>query len=194
MSRRMQVGLAAAGRAAKAVFCWLWTQTDKTTKWLQLVALIVAAWWSINVFENTQASAVDIPPAMYMDPGNPLSKWTPGGACTLSLAVGIRNIGLKIFELDRVHIRIWFQDLKLNSGLNPVNREKLQTEGSLICEEWPITPLVNRFPPKADLHDGFVWIYSGAQPFGWYLVRADAEDGNHQSLAFAYWLSDHWYG
>jgi len=171
-------------RVAKRAFGWVWSNTDAITKWLQVIALLFAACWTFLIFKDTQAPALETPPAVSIGLNGYLLEQS---ICQINAEVEINNIGLKSVEVANVHVRMWIEDLKLSTGLNYIDVNALEN-GTPTFDERPTTALNTRFPPRTDLHVGFLWIFSGPPNASWYLVRADAEDSKGHILGQADFL------
>lgn len=83
----------------------LWANTDNITKWIQIVALAVAAYWAYTKFQLGEAPSLkpnaSVTGSLSTEPSH------IAGDCYIEFQVGVENVGKVEFDVKRVRIRAW---------------------------------------------------------------------------------------
>jgi hypothetical protein len=161
----------------KVVSSWVWANTDSLTKWLQVTALISAALWTYFRFRTSEAPGLETPPTVSM-----ILNWTwrpdppSSGSCWVSTQVEVNDVGVTSFEVTKIRLKTWHQDLRLQPDkLNFIDVPQIEAAPPAV-EVTPKSPIIRRFAPKVDIHDAFTWIVDGRPVPGFYVFYADIED------------------
>jgi hypothetical protein len=87
----------------------IWNNTDPITKWIQVVALGVAAYWTYTRFLRFESPSLET----RADIDVSLDSWAAPvpRTCYITMNVGIQNSGLASFEVGKVRVRAWRSDL-----------------------------------------------------------------------------------
>ena len=162
-----------------------WRNTDSITKWIQVIALVLAAVWTIMTFEFGEA--VFLKPIASVD--GDLS-WAPvegSNDCYVTFDNTLKNVGKTAFDVNKVVIKIWRTPVpssgtKLDSP-SYLDFDKLETSSPFFEKAIPEGNLVRHFPPGVGSGQTFLWIFR-SQSQSIHLFRADVFDSRGNSLGF----------
>jgi hypothetical protein len=86
------------------------TWVDTTNKIMQILALLVAGWWTWNLWNRTSAPGLESKLNVQAD-----LSWNPSSdktECQASLSIDLKNEGQRSIEVDVVTITAWVIDLQ----------------------------------------------------------------------------------
>ena len=153
---------------------WVWTNTDAIAKWVQVVALFVAAYWAYTRFltgeKPTLEERVDISSALVDERPGPLPD-----TCYVYFNLKLRNQGVASFDTDGIHIQAW------RSGVAPLSLgiatyiDPTQFEhGQQIVDMDDAKLLRMHFAPGESAERDFAWIFR-TEPPGVYFFTVDID-------------------
>ncbi len=169
---------------------WVWSNTDQLTKWLQIVALIVAGVWAYDHFSRVEAPYLDryvsIENHIYPQP-SPFSN-----TCLVNFKLLISNEGITSFEVNRVVITASSfnsQDLEENAKKLLADHLAAPFDPMAVAKPAGLKPLeiksgflIRPYPPKTRADGTFAWVFPmQATPSG-YVFKAEVFGPNEVSL------------
>jgi hypothetical protein len=163
------------------VLDWIWQRTDNLTKWIQVLALIVAAYWAYTRYFKLEAPSVEPDAHLIFDALSFTT--TPGNLCRLRVAVIIKNEGHSSFDVGSVRIRGFRSDPpKPAAGSSAYYDLSDMERGTLVLDANPPPDLVlNRhYPPSSQYDQDFSWDFNRLG--GLYEFRVDSYDRNGKVL------------
>jgi hypothetical protein len=162
---------------------WTWEHTDPITKWLQIVALIVAACWTYRVFFATQAPgllqavAVNSDIAFHYDQAS--------ARCSINELVNIENFGNSVVDVSYVHLKVWRIDptkyLVGSNGFRVFDLAKAQQEAPLTDVKMTGS-ITGSYVPKAKFSHNYIWTVEGKLQQGTYVFGVVPEDSKGRPL------------
>jgi hypothetical protein len=102
------------------------TWVDITNKTMQILALLVAGWWSWNLWSRTSAPGLESKLNVQTD-----VNWNPSSNkddCQASLSIDLKNEGQRSVEVDEVTITAWMIDLQSFNAPSKLQPTFLDTE------------------------------------------------------------------
>jgi hypothetical protein len=166
---------------------WIWRNTDQLTKWLQVLALLAAAGWTIYKFRGLEASSFERNAAVSVELKPEWHADSAGGTCWTNVVVEVNNIGTRSFDVAKINLEAWFvgMPVRATGTFEVLDLPRIEHEQPSLWKRTPDSGLIRHFSPKSDLHDAFTWISYGRPPAGLYIVRAEILDKPGQSIGFA---------
>jgi hypothetical protein len=152
----------------------IWNSTEFITKWIQVLALAVAAYWAYTRFLSGEKPNLE----MRIDLSTALRDERPGPApdtCYVYFDLVIKNTGVTSFEIKNAHIRAWHAALPQTSAaiaqyINPRDFER----GQLVIDNADNDLLHMHFAPGETAGRTFAWVFR-TQPPGVYLFKINTE-------------------
>lgn len=160
---------------------WIWTNTDTIAKWVQIVALFVAAYWAYTRFlageKPTLEERVDISATLTDERPGPFP-----GTCYVYFTLKLRNQGIASFDTDGIHIQAWRSGLvHPSSGIATYIDPIAFTHGEKIVDMADPNLLNMHFAPGESAERDFAWIFR-AEPTGIYFFSVDIDSISGQAL------------
>src|SRR5271165_127449 len=160
-------------------FRLVWTNTDRITKWIQIVALGIAAYWTYTRFLSGERPNLEI----RVDLSTSLKDERPGptpDTCYVYFGLELKNQGIVSFDVENVRIQAWRSDLPtISSGdvrlINPKEFER----GQQIIDNSDAGLLNMHFAPGESAVMDFAWVFR-ARPPGIYFFVIDIDAVNNQ--------------
>jgi len=152
---------------------WIWANTDNITKWIQIVALIVAGYWAYTRFFRTEAPSLETAASLELD----VNEHQVGDSCRVTISVGIINKGRSSFDVGRVQIRGWHSGAPQAAVASPVyfDLNKMEQGTKVLDADPPSDLFLNQhYPPGRQGHQTFDWEFKRLD--GLNLFRVDAYD------------------
>jgi hypothetical protein len=105
----MSKGLYNMVKMLQAAVRAIWTYTDNLTKWIQVIALCIAAWWTFTNYSVADKPSLE--PNISVDAGFVVDNngWEPG-TCMAKYTITVRNEGKVSFDVNEIHFRAWHLD------------------------------------------------------------------------------------
>jgi hypothetical protein len=169
---------------------WMWANTDSITKWIQILALAVAAYWTYTRFLSGEKPSLET----RVNISTSLKDEKPGpapGTCYVYLDVQLQNQGTVSFDATGARIRAWRSSLPLPPAprtiqyLNPKDFER----GQQLIDNSDPDLLKMHFSPGESAGRTYTWVFR-AQPRGIYLFKVDIETSNgaeHKHITTQTW-------
>jgi hypothetical protein len=164
-----------------SLFLWTWANTDFLTKWIQVVALTVAAYWTYTRFlvgeKPSLETRVDITSNLKWENRGPKS-----GTCYVFFDVQLKNIGISSFAVRGARIRAWRSELPiLGNGLAQFLDVDELEHGQNVIDRSNLRLLDMDFAPGERAGRTFSLIFR-EQPPAIYLFRIDMDAERNGSL------------
>jgi hypothetical protein len=163
---------------------WVWANTDALTKWIQVVALGVAAYWAYTRFVIADEPSLE--PLCKV--GGELSRMVSplAGACVLSFRIAVENAGSVSFDVREVDVQAWpfALDLPGPGGVSPIDLDKAESSTPIIHGPLKSRFLVSHYPPKGASDESFSWVLSAPTSRG-YLFDVQAKDSRGRVIGGA---------
>jgi len=153
---------------------WIWTNTEFLTKWIQVVALTVAAYWAYTRFQIGERPSletrVDITSNLRWEDRGPAPD-----TCYVFFDIELRNQGKSSFDIEKVHIQAWRNDLpRPGAGVAQyINMDEFE-HGQKVIDNSDPGLLAMHFAPGERAWRTFSWVFR-AEPPGAYLFRIDSD-------------------
>jgi hypothetical protein len=166
----------------------IWANTDSITKWIQVVALVVAAYWAYTRFFIVEAPSLQPTAHLTFDElrcneeGNTCS--SAANACRIKIAVTVKNDGRSSFDVGRVQIRAWRSDKPQPTAQAPAyfDVDKMEHGTPVLNSDPPPDLFLNRhYPPGSQYDQSFSWEF--ARLDGVYVFRVDAYNDQKKLLS-----------
>jgi len=162
----------------------IWNNTDPITKWIQVVALGVAAYWTYTRFLRLESPSLETRADIDVN----LDSWEAPipHTCYITMNVGIQNSGLASFEVGKVRVRAWHGDLPKPGTDIPtfMDVDKIE-ESTPIVDFSPYShALQTHYSSSQNVRQTIVWTL-GSQRRQIYVFRADVEDRRGKPLGYA---------
>jgi hypothetical protein len=138
----------------------IWACTDNLTKWIQVIALCVAAWWTFTNYSVADKPSLE--PNISVDAGFFIddSGWEPD-TCMVKYTVTVGNEGKVSFDVSEIHFRAWHLDTPKAKAQEAtfVNSEDFNRGEQIV--DLPISAsrlLLKHYAPGQRSHQDFTWI------------------------------------
>ena len=167
-----------------AVVSTIWNHTDSVTKWLQILALILAGGWAYFHFRKVEGPTLETRLAIGQDLRSEILK---SDSCLVTFGTRIQNVGVASVYVAKVQVRIWstplptpssekltYFDLNKIEQTNPIEAPRV-LEGS---------NLLGHYPPGTERDETNHWTMppQTRQARQVYIFRMDAFDGQGKFL------------
>jgi len=159
---------------------WVWANTEPLSKWIQVIALIVAAYWAYVRFslgeKPTLETRVIVTSHLSTEPG-PIAD-----TCYVFLDYSISNQGVASFDTKSVHIRAWRSELpKLATDMPQFIDTKELEHGRQVVDNNSLELLNMHFAPGESGGRTFTWVFSKQKP-AFHLFQVDVEVANGKDI------------
>jgi hypothetical protein len=167
--------------AKQSAWGWIWANTDNITKRIQVLALVVAAYWAYTRFFKVEAPSLETTAALDLK----LDQYQSSGECLVRLDVTLRNIGHSSFDVKNAHISAWHSDPPRPTDASPVyfDLTKMREGQDLLNEEPPDLLLDQHHPPGSAASQDFTFGFK--QLKGLYLFAVTSYDVHGNMLSRA---------
>jgi hypothetical protein len=157
---------------------WIWANTEPLSKWIQILALIVAAYWAYVRFSLGEKPAletrVSVTSHLSVEPG-PVPD-----TCYVFLDYSLSNQGIAPFDIRSVHIRAWRSELPQLAPKMPqfIDTKELE-HGQQVIDSSSSELLNMHFAQGESCGRTFSWIFPKQKPaFHIFQVDVEASNGN----------------
>jgi hypothetical protein len=159
---------------------WIWANTEPLSKWIQIVALIVAAYWAYVRFslgeKPTLETRVSVTSHLSTEPG-PIP-----GTCYVFLDYSLSNQGVASFDIHSVHIRAWRSELpKFATDMPQFIDTKELGHGRQVVDNNSSELINMHFAPGETCGRTFAWVFSKQKP-ALHLFQVDVEAANGKDV------------
>ena len=162
------------------VFRWIWANTDSISKWVQVVALVLAGYWSYTHFFKVEAPSL----ATVAHVELASIDFNPDDiGCQLHIGVVIQNDGRTSFDVGRTQVLGWRSQVPRATAENPayLNIDEMRKgERVLSADSVPDSYLNKNYPPGSSYDQDFVWEFKSLD--GLYLFEITSIDRNDKLL------------
>jgi hypothetical protein len=170
---------------------WIWVNTEPLTKWVQVAALIVAAYWAYVRFSLGEKpnleTRIGVTSRLTTEPG-PLV-----GTCYVFLDYNLSNQGIASFDVRSVRIRAWRRELPSLASDSPqfIDTNELEN-GVQIIDNNSKGLLDMHFAPGESSGRTFSWVFPRQKPaFHLFQVDVEAENGKDiKNISTQAWSQD----
>jgi hypothetical protein len=169
-------------------FRWIWANTDKITKWAQIVGLILAGYWTYTKFFRVEAPSLAIVAQIEL---NHPSITQHGDSCRLRIPIIIHNEGHTSFDVGRLQIQGWHSEKPLATMESPAYfNMKMLKEGKLFLnvDSLPDSYLNKNYPPGYSYDQDFQWDFKHIDPL--FLFEINAYDKENKLLNSVRWWGE----
>ncbi len=164
-------------RALSKPLKWIWANTEPLSKWIQVGALVVAAYWAYTRFSLDEKPALEtrvrVTSHLTTEPG-PVPN-----TCYVFLDYSLSNQGVSSFDIKSVHIRAWRSELPKVATDTPrfIDTGELE-RGRQVVDNNSLELLDMHFAPGETSGRTFTWIFSKQKPaFTLFQVDVEAVSG-----------------
>jgi hypothetical protein len=165
---------------------WIWSNTDTLKKWVEILALIVAAYWTYNKFIRIDEPSLERRPSINGELAAKLHTNATPQYCEVTYIVTVKNLGLTSFDVGGIHIHAWRNELPKPAPDPTFLDMKGLEKGHQFIDLTPRTStLLRHFEPQRETWQSFTWILDAKQEPGLYMFGVDAEDQHKRSLGIA---------
>jgi hypothetical protein len=176
--------------ASRQFLSWIWTNTDAITKWIQVFALGVAAYWAYTRFLALEAPSLEMKADVNVEIRE--KKGPVPDSCFVMANVEVTNNGLASFDVRKVRMRVWRTELPHfeADSLKFVDVNQIESAKPIQdFEPYPET-FQGHYPQSRDITHTITWTFGKhAQQF--YVFRADVEDAKGNPLGYSSrWVHD----
>jgi hypothetical protein len=159
---------------------WIWANTEPLSKWIQVVALILAAYWAYFRFslgeKPTLETRISVTSHLSTEPG-PIPD-----TCYVFLDYSLSNQGVASFDIQSVHIRAWRSELpKLATDMPQFIDTKELEHGRQVVDNNSLELLNMHFSPGESAGRTFTWIFLKQKP-AFHLFQVDVEAANGKDI------------
>ena len=159
---------------------WIWANTEPLSKWIQVVALILAAYWAYFRFslgeKPTLETRISVTSHLSTEPG-PIPD-----TCYVFLDYSLSNQGVASFDIQSVHIRAWRSELpKLATDMPQFIDTKELEHGRQVVDNNSLELLNMHFSPGESAGRTFTWIFLKQKP-AFHLFQVDVEAANGKDM------------
>jgi len=153
---------------------WVWVNTDSIAKWVQIVAVFVAAYWAYTRFSAGEKPTLE----ERVDVSTALSDERPGpypDTCYVYFNVKLKNQGVTSFDTDGIHIQAWRSNMaQLSSGIATYIDPHRFEQGQKIVDMDDAKLLNMHFAPGESAERVFTWVFH-SEPPGIYFFSIDID-------------------
>jgi hypothetical protein len=167
----------------------LWLNTDAVTKWIQIAALIVGAYWAYTKFLTADKPGLEV----RVEVSAVLKQEKPGPlphTCYVYLNLSLKNAGTVSFDIKGAHVQAWRSDTPKILPVSPTYLDPfLFKRGTRIIDMENQNLLDMHFSPGESAGRTFTWIFP-MQAAGLYLFTADFEafnSGERKHISTSTW-------
>lgn len=167
------------------MFSWLANEKlnkaiDTISKGVQIVALVVAAWWAYDQFFRTVKPGLEFRGTV--ETNLDWTKSSDPGDCLANLDISIKNEGVGSFNVSRILVRGWLytSDKKLESANDrsipkpttakpvPIELDDIETGEPFYVREYTNEGegLNGHYPPGVSFHESYMFVFSKAKGQG----------------------------
>ncbi|MGD0567858.1 MAG: hypothetical protein ABSA78_05590 [Candidatus Sulfotelmatobacter sp.] len=137
----------------------IWAGTDNLTKWIQVIALCVAAGWTFMNYSVADKPSLE--PNVSLDGRFSVENgWEPG-TCIAKYTLTVWNQGKVSFDVDEIHFRAWHLDTPKAEQHEAtfVDSEHLDQGEKIVDSLISKSPLLlKHYSPGQQSHQDFTWI------------------------------------
>lgn len=162
----------------------LWGSTDNITKWIQVLALCIAAWWTFNNYSVAEKPSLE--PNLRVDAwfSKPLPGWEPD-TCRVAYNLKVKNEGKVSFNVVKIRFRAW--QLPIPKG--DTKKQATFVDAESFSEGTPFLDqtighanLIKHYVPGESLDQGFTWILRRQAPgITSFVVDITAKSGKRET-------------
>jgi hypothetical protein len=171
---------------------WLravWNNTDKITKWAQVIALGVAAYWTYTRFLTGEAPSLE--PRLAVDASYDTSRGPIKGTCHVQARITVSNAGKTSFDVEKVHLQVFRSALpKATAAIKTPLDEHTFEQGDPFEIDLALPLLLQHYAPGQQSDQTVSWIIE-KHPSQVYLfkIKVDASDnyGHRPSATARHW-------
>src|SRR6266576_5338431 len=157
----------------------IWDSTDSLTKWIQVIAVCVAAWWTFTNYSVADKPSLE--PNLRVDSEHRTYPGWEGDTCQAVYSITVKNEGKVSFDVDSIHFRAWTNQLPVAKPDEAtfVDAERYTQGKQIIDQSVQKAYLVRHYAPGQQLHQTFTWIFR-TQPAGLtnFIVDVNAHSGD----------------
>jgi hypothetical protein len=155
----------------------IWKNTDQITKWMQILALGIAAYWAYTKFQLGEAPSLKPNAWVTSDLVSEDSPFSDG--CYVEFRVSVQNVGKVEFDVKRIRIRAWRMDgpKPLSDSLENsyLEIDKVQSGATEFDRIFDSGNLTRHYLPDNESTQTYTWVVRRRKP-AIYLFRADIGD------------------
>jgi hypothetical protein len=150
-------------QALKSYATSIWANTDPITKWVQVVALALAAYWTVTRYLLVEAPSLERNVGITSDL---TEEFRVSTGCYVKYAITINNGGNVSFDVSKIQIRGWRANLPGLSGseesqflnLDVLESSKLIVDTDRDFSWFPAEGLVRHYSSKQNFTQSFSWV------------------------------------
>jgi hypothetical protein len=165
----------------------LWDNTDAITKWIQVLALIVAGYWTYTRFIAGEAPSLE--PRLDVTMNVQYSGVSASGNCNVKAVVGVKNSGKRSFDVQGISLQVFRDSLPKPSPskiATPIDLDDFERGTRIYDNSSPHLPLLlKHFAPGESADQSVSWLFT-KQEKGVYFFKVDVKAIDEQS-GFRFW-------
>jgi len=92
--------------SVRRAFGWIWSNTDNLTKWIQVLALGVAAYWAYTRYIRLEAPSVELRADVNIEIKEQKAAFAPD-SCFVRADVEVKNSGVTSFDVGQLRAEVW---------------------------------------------------------------------------------------
>jgi len=144
----------------------IWASTDSLTKWIQVIALCIAAGWTFTNYSVADKPSLE--PNISVDANliTDNNGWEPG-TCIAKYTTTLANEGKVSFDVKEIHFLAWRLDTPKAKAQEATYVDSQEfSRGELIVDQ-PIRSspiLLKHYAPGQRAHQDFTWILRRQKP------------------------------
>jgi hypothetical protein len=175
------------GKMLRAAGGAIWTNTDSLTKWIQVIALCIAAWWTFTNYSVADKPSLE--PNISVDAHFSIENngWEPA-TCMAKYTITVGNDGKVSFDVNEIHFRAWRLDTPKAKAQEAtfVDSEDFKRGEQII--DLPITSsplLLKHYAPGQLSHQDFTWMLRRQKPgITNFTVEVGATSGKRRAVGY----------
>jgi hypothetical protein len=165
----------------------IWAGTDNLTKWIQVIALCIAAGWTFKNYSVADKPSLE--PNISVDAGLIIDNnaWEPG-TCLAKYTIALANEGKVSFDVEEIHFRAWRVDTPKAKAQEAtyVNSQEFSLGEQIMDQSISSSPiLLKHYAPGQKAHQDFTWILRRQKPgITNFTVEVDAISGKRRASGY----------
>ena len=164
----------------------IWSNTDNLTKWIQVAALCIAAWWTFANYSVADKPSLE--PNIGVEANfSAEDGWDPN-TCLARYDIKVVNQGKVSFDVNEIHL-----DARRNDTPTPSSQEATFVDSEAFKQGVEITKLsvpsspilLKHYAPGQQAHQDFTWIFRRQMPgITNFVVEVGANSGKRHTVGY----------
>lgn len=141
----------------------IWDRTDNVTKWFQVLAVCVAAWWTYSNFSVADKPFLEenLKPNLRIDAALAMNPGFVADTCLAQYTITVKNEGKVSFDVKGIYFQGWIGEMPQLQPRQPAtyaDAEQLSRGTKIVDQAIEEAYLFRHYSPGQQLTQSFTWI------------------------------------